>query len=106
MQFHLLTLQTTSGCHHNQTGAPQPMVPSLRSIPTALSQASRPNRRRTTMDAGHVLPGIAAIQDEMIALRHRIHAHPELGFEEYATSRQVAECLVRWGYEVSTGVGK
>jgi len=58
------------------------------------------------MDAGHVLPGIAAIQDEMIALRHRIHAHPELGFEEYATSRQVAECLVRWGYEVSTGVGK
>ncbi|WP_160107441.1 M20 aminoacylase family protein [Pseudomonas izuensis] len=58
------------------------------------------------MDAGHVLPGIAAIQDEMIALRQRIHAHPELGFEEFVTSQQVAECLVQWGYEVSTGVGK
>ncbi|RKS24800.1 hippurate hydrolase [Pseudomonas sp. WPR_5_2] len=58
------------------------------------------------MDAGHVLPGIAAIQDEMIALRQRIHAHPELGFEEFVTSQRVAECLVQWGYEVSTGVGK
>ncbi|MCW8277672.1 amidohydrolase [Pseudomonas sp. PCH199] len=58
------------------------------------------------MDASHVLPGIAAIQDEMIALRQRIHAHPELGFEEFVTSQRVAECLLQWGYEVSTGVGK
>ena len=42
------------------------------------------------MNAGPVLPGIAAIQDEMIALRHSIHAHPELGFEEFATSERVA----------------
>ncbi|MGP0015477.1 M20 aminoacylase family protein [Pseudomonas sp.] len=58
------------------------------------------------MDAGHVLPGIAAIQDEMIALRHSIHAHPELGFEEFATSERVAQCLTQWGFQVSTGVGK
>ncbi|EJN18402.1 amidohydrolase [Pseudomonas sp. GM79] len=58
------------------------------------------------MNAGPVLPGIAAIQDEMIALRHSIHAHPELGFEEFATSERVAQCLTQWGYEVSTGVGK
>ncbi|EXF96426.1 amidohydrolase [Pseudomonas fluorescens HK44] len=58
------------------------------------------------MNADHVLPGIAALQDEMIALRQRIHAHPELGFEEFTTSELVAECLTQWGYEVSTGVGK
>lgn len=58
------------------------------------------------MNAGHVLPGIAALQDEMITLRQRIHAHPELGFEEFTTSELVAECLTQWGYEVSTGVGK
>lgn len=58
------------------------------------------------MNAGPVLPGIAAIQDEMIALRHSIHAHPELGFEEFATSERVAQCLTQWGFEVSTGVGQ
>jgi hippurate hydrolase len=58
------------------------------------------------MNAGPVLPGIAAIQDEMIALRHSLHAHPELGFEEFATSERVAQCLTQWGFEVSTGVGK
>jgi hippurate hydrolase len=58
------------------------------------------------MDAGLVLPGIAAMQDEMIAIRHSIHAHPELGFEEFATSERVAACLTEWGFEVSTGVGK
>ena len=58
------------------------------------------------MNAGPVLPGIAAIQDEMIALRHSIHAHPELGFEEFATSERVAQSLTQWGFEVSTGVGR
>jgi len=58
------------------------------------------------MNAGHVLPGIAALQDEMITLRQRIHAHPELGFEEFSTSELVAECLTQWGYDVSTGVGQ
>ncbi|WP_223529126.1 M20 aminoacylase family protein [Pseudomonas sp. BF-B-26] len=58
------------------------------------------------MIADPVLPGIAAIQEEMIALRHSLHSHPELGFEEFATSERVAECLTQWGFEVSTGVGK
>ncbi|MBU6956879.1 amidohydrolase [Pseudomonas sp. CVAP len=58
------------------------------------------------MNAGHVLPGIAALQDEMITLRQRIHAHPELGFEEFTTSELVAECLTQWGYDVSKGLGK
>ncbi|CAD6527494.1 Hippurate hydrolase [Paraburkholderia hiiakae] len=48
---------------------------------------------------------IAAIEDEMIALRHEIHAHPELGFEEFVTSDLVAQRLAEWGYEVHRGLG-
>jgi len=43
--------------------------------------------------------------DDFIALRRRIHAAPELGHEELATSRLVAELLEGWGYEVATGLG-
>ncbi|CAN0627349.1 Hippurate hydrolase [Burkholderia multivorans] len=52
-----------------------------------------------------VLPEMAEIEEEMIALRHRLHAHPELGFEERATSDLVAECLTTWGYRVTRGLG-
>ncbi|MEM5327611.1 M20 aminoacylase family protein [Paraburkholderia sp. JHI2823] len=48
---------------------------------------------------------IAAIEEEMIALRHEIHAHPELGFEEFVTSDLVAQRLTGWGYEVHRGLG-
>lgn len=41
----------------------------------------------------------------MVALRHQIHAHPELAFEEFATSDLVAERLQGWGYEVHRGLG-
>jgi hippurate hydrolase len=53
----------------------------------------------------HVLSEIAAFHPEATALRHRIHANPELGFEEFATSDLVAECLEKWGYEVTRGLG-
>lgn len=52
-----------------------------------------------------ILPGIQAIQDEMIALRHQIHSKPEIGFEEFLTSDLVAECLTKWGYKVHRGLG-
>jgi hippurate hydrolase len=42
----------------------------------------------------------------MKAWRHQIHQHPELGFEEVATSRLVAERLSEWGYEVHTGIAE
>ena len=43
------------------------------------------------------LDAIRAIDDEMRATRHAIHANPELGFEEQATSDLVAERLQRVG---------
>lgn len=52
-----------------------------------------------------VLPAVHAIADEMVAVRHQIHAHPELAFEEFETSRLVAERLGAWGYDVHHGLG-
>ncbi|MBH1964447.1 MAG: amidohydrolase [Comamonadaceae bacterium] len=52
-----------------------------------------------------VLPEVASTASEMVALRHQIHAHPELAFEEFDTSNLVAERLKAWGYEVHRGLG-
>jgi amidohydrolase len=45
-------------------------------------------------------------QDELATIRHDIHAHPELGLEEYRTADLVARKLEEWGIEVHRGVGK
>ncbi|MEK1946885.1 MAG: amidohydrolase, partial [Ensifer adhaerens] len=52
-----------------------------------------------------VLPGISDFQSEAISIRRQIHAHPELGFEEFATSELVAKLLAEWGYEVARIAG-
>jgi len=44
--------------------------------------------------------------DELAAIRHDIHAHPELGLEERRTAELVARKLEEWGIEVHRGVGK
>ncbi|WP_323035890.1 M20 aminoacylase family protein [Pararhodobacter sp.] len=49
------------------------------------------------------------IQDfaaELTAIRHDLHEHPELGFEEIRTSGIVAEHLKSLGIEITTGLGK
>jgi len=43
--------------------------------------------------------------DEIAAVRHDIHHHPELGFQEFRTSELVARRLSEWGYEVEHGLG-
>jgi len=43
-------------------------------------------------------------QDDLIALSHRIHAHPELGFEEEKACAWIAETLSDAGFRVETGI--
>jgi hippurate hydrolase len=53
------------------------------------------------------LPEVAAVLDRMIALRHDIHAHPELGFEEHRTAALAAKALREMGCDsVTEGVGR
>lgn len=44
---------------------------------------------------------------EFIALRHHIHAHPELSYQEFETSKLVQEKLKSWGipYEIKATTG-
>src|SRR5258708_30954015 len=44
-------------------------------------------------------------QNELVAIRHDSHAHPELGLLELRTSELVAKKLKEWGTEVHRGVG-
>lgn len=48
----------------------------------------------------------AAILDEIIAIRRHIHAHPELSFEEYETSKFVSKKLTEWNITHKTGIVK
>ena len=47
-----------------------------------------------------------ALQDQIIVWRWEVHMHPELDFQEYRTSRFVADTLRDLGIRVETGVGK
>lgn len=53
-----------------------------------------------------ILKTIEGLTPNLIALRHDLHAHPELGFEEHRTAERVAEWLIRHGIEVRTGVAQ
>jgi hippurate hydrolase len=52
----------------------------------------------------NILPAIQDMANEMVEVRHQIHAHPELAFEEHATSDMVAARLKEWGYKVHRGL--
>ncbi len=52
----------------------------------------------------HALPPIQARKERLAAIRHDIHAHPELAYEEQRTSDIVAAFLESHGIEVHRGL--
>ena len=52
------------------------------------------------------LDTIRRYHDELTAIRHDLHANPELGMSEHRTAEQVAKLLESWGIEVHRGVGR
>ena len=56
---------------------------------------------------GRAFAHIAEFHPELTHLRRDLHAHPELGFEEFYTTRRVKEALVLCGVdEIHEGIGK
>ena len=56
---------------------------------------------------GRAFAHIAELHPELTRLRRDLHAHPELGFEEFYTARRVKEALVLCGVdEIHEGIGK
>ncbi|MEW5787964.1 MAG: M20 aminoacylase family protein [Pseudomonadota bacterium] len=51
-----------------------------------------------------VLPEILAQREHLVALRHDLHAHPELAFSEHRTSDRVAAFLQARGIETHRGL--
>ncbi len=49
---------------------------------------------------------IAAVLPQVTEIRHDLHRHPELGYQEIRTSGRVAELLSEWGIEHATGLAR
>ncbi len=47
---------------------------------------------------------VVGARGELVALSHFVHAHPELGYEEFESSEAVASTLERAGFRVERGV--
>jgi len=45
------------------------------------------------------------LRDEIISIRHHLHAHPELSFQEAETAKYISQKLSSWGIEHQTGIG-
>ncbi|MEO5673262.1 MAG: M20 family metallopeptidase [Chitinophagales bacterium] len=44
-------------------------------------------------------------RDEIISIRHHLHSHPELSFEEKNTAEFISSMLKEWNIEHQTGIG-
>ena len=56
--------------------------------------------------ADDIVEHIRRDHGELTEIRRDIHAHPELGLEEFRTAELVATRLAQWGVEVHRNVGK
>jgi hippurate hydrolase len=56
--------------------------------------------------ADMIIDDIATYADELTAIRHDLHQHPELCFEENRTAAIVAKYLKALGFNVTTGIAK
>src|SRR5438067_806320 len=54
----------------------------------------------------HVAASVEKLAAELIALRRKLHEHPELAFEEHETAKAVTAFLGRLGIKFRTGIGK
>src|SRR6059036_3362444 len=73
--------------------------------PLTLGTAFRQLEAEVPMDArAAVRERVAASRDRLVALSHRIHAHPELAFEEERASAWCAKALDATGFTVERGV--
>ena len=54
----------------------------------------------------NINPKVLAIKNKIINTRRDIHKHPELSFQEYRTSKLVAEQLEEFGVSVERNIGK
>ncbi|BAE75019.1 putative hydrolase YxeP [Sodalis glossinidius str. 'morsitans'] len=53
---------------------------------------------------GATVADLSPWHDELIALRHHFHQHPELAFEEHHTAATIARQPGEYSYQVTTGV--
>jgi amidohydrolase len=53
-----------------------------------------------------LLDSIVTQAASMVAVRHDLHAHPELSFQETRTSDLLAQRLTEWGIPIHRGLGK
>jgi amidohydrolase len=65
-----------------------------------MTMSVSPTAKRMTC----VLPALEAERERLIALRHDLHAHPELAYNEHRTSDIVAAFLQECGIEVHRGL--
>jgi len=54
----------------------------------------------------HLIEQIVARQADFVAVRHDLHAHPELRFEETRTADRVAQSLAGMGIPIHRGLGR
>jgi len=52
-----------------------------------------------------LIESLVQSKSELRAIRHDLHAHPELRFEEHRTADLVARTLTQWGIPVHRGLG-